>query len=292
MVYPTDEETFDERVSPNFISKTHPNLIQEFLKRLQDFLGYGGRLHDKFGMVMPPGGMIEWPDVDAIAGWLLCDGKQYNGAHSDYSDLYAVIGKKYGGGAASLFHVPDRRGYFTRGYSKIPSISFLPEYVAHTEDKIWFAAQKFYRTGFPVRFTTDDTLPPPLVINTTYFLRWSSVDWFWICTTRANAFNGIFIDLTGVGAGTSYVHPYIEEDKDSRLKLVAGGNDGEDLGSYQEDEFKIHRHETFNDANKVNDGPDFRSIRHVTGNDDSPTSYVGGVETRPRNVNVNYIIKR
>ena len=58
MVYPADEETFDERVSPEFIKDDHLNLVQSFLKRLQDFLGYGGRLHDKTGLVMPVGAML------------------------------------------------------------------------------------------------------------------------------------------------------------------------------------------------------------------------------------------
>lgn len=310
MVYPADEETFDERVSPEFVRDDHLNLIQAFLKRLQDFLGYGGRISDKFGIIVPPGVMFEWPDVAAPSGFLLCDGKQYDGAHSDYADLYAEIGKKYGGGAGSLFHVPDRRGYFTRGYSKIPTISFVPGSVSIEAESIALSGQKFHRTGFPVRFTTDDTLPAPLVINTTYYLHWAGAETFHICTSRANAFAVVVINLTTVGVGTSYCHPYVEEDKDSRLKLAEGGNDGEDLGSYQEDAFQKHYHKILDDIDrgvwrsavmelgafmtaylKVGWTAESYNAKDVYSDGSFPTPRET-VESRPRNVNVNYIIKR
>jgi len=291
-MYPTDEETFNERVSPEFIKDDHLNDIQAFLKRLQDFLGYGGRLHDKFGLVLPTGSWVGFGGLTAPDGWLLCDGKAYDYTHSDYADLYAVIGGKYGTPWVDYFNVPDFRGYFFRGYSKIPSVNFVPADVNVGQNRITLSGQTFHRTCFPVRFTTADTLPAPLAINTTYFLYIHPADDVYICASRPDSLTATFIVLTTQGVGTHTIHPYIEEDKDTRVRLTCNSGSQEDLGSYQEDEFKTHRHETFNDANKVNAGVNFRSIRHITGNDDSPTSYVGGVETRPRNVNVNYIIKR
>lgn len=306
MVYPADEETFDERTSPEWVRQGHLNSVQEFLKRIQDFLGYGGRLHDKTGLVIPPGAMIEWPDVAPPSGWLLCDGQEYLRAGADYVDLFAVIGTKYGSRDEFHFNVPDRRGLFTRGYSKIPSIDFTTTDVDIGEDMLRFTGQEFYRAGIPVRFTTAGTLPAPLVINTTYYIIFLPEVWFRICTSRANALAGIYLDITSVGAGVSTVHPYIEEDKDSRLALTVGGNAGEDLGSYQEDEHKKHRHFTVIDGEATSSiSPGMPTAEYwASGADNAynlkttsgeanydPSSYSGGVESRPRNVNVNYIIK-
>lgn len=310
MVYPNDEETFDARNTPEFIREGHLNSIQQFLKRIQDFLGYGGRLSDKFGIIVPPGVMFEWPDVAAPSGFLLCDGKSYSRTHADYVDLFNVIGTKYGALTGSVFSVPDRRGLFTRGYCKIPTISFVPGDVDIGTDRIGLTAQAFNRGALPVRFTTDDTLPPPFLINTTYYTIYDGSDDVGFATTRANAIALTKINITGIGAGTSYVHPYLEEDKDSRLKSAYGGNDGEDLGSYQPDAFQGHWHYVYDSGTGLyydNDGPDGAGAQTMKihagqpgassrggplATDPAYGAYRVSVETRPRNVNVNYIIKR
>ena len=306
MTYPTDEETFAARATPEWIREGHLNSIQQFLKRIQDFIGYGGRLHDETGLVMPVGAMLEWPDVAAPSGFLLCDGHSYDGALSAYSDLYAVIGTKYGGFGGTLFNVPDRRGLFTRGYSKVASIEFLPADVNTTLDYIDIEGQEFNRCAFPVRFSTTDTLPAPLAINTTYYtMRLADVGWekYWFfATSRANALARTKIVLTTQGAGTHTVYPYLEEDKDTRLKMTYGGNDGEDLGSYQPDAFQAHYHALFQNISDT--GGALGGINSAWTIDtpqmavqDATTDGVHGTprktyETRPRNVNVNYIIKR
>lgn len=294
MVYPANEETFDERVSPGFVRDDHLNLVQAFLKRLQGFLGYGGRLHDKTGLVMPVGSIIAFGGETAPDGWLLCDGKRYNWTVTEYVDLFNVIGMNYGRETPGFFNVPDLRGYFIRGYSKIPTISFVPGDVFISSNAISLDGQKFNRTGFPVRFTTDDTLPPPLAINTTYYIHWHSSDSYGFCATRADALNGVRIDLTNIGSGTSYCHPYVEEDKDNRLKLTCDGNDGEDLGSYQDSAFLAHVHQTNVNIHNTVGWLDVNSAYFGKGgNYGSGKTYAeGAVESRPRNVNVNYIIKR
>jgi len=310
MVYPADEETFDERVSPEFIRDDHSNLIQAFLKRLQDFLGYGGRVHDKFGLVYPVGGWIGYGGLTAPNGWLLCDGKAYDYTDSDYSDLYAVIGIKYGSPWVDYFNVPDFRGCFCRGYSKIASVNFDPADVNTTTDRITLSGQTFHRTCFPVRFTTSDVLPAPLAINTTYFLYIAPNDEVLICTNRDNALAATKIILTTQGTGTHTIHPYIEEDKDTRVKLTSNSGDQEDLGSYQEDAFQKHYHKVLDfeayviyrsdwNARSTWSGP--RSYSDWYENAfNAKDIYTDGsfpepketIETRPRNVNVNYIIKR
>jgi len=294
VVYPADEETFDARATPEFIRQGHLNSIQQFLKRIQDFLGYGGRLHDEKGLVNPVGIISPYAGLSAPSGWLLCDGELYNGAASDYADLYAVIGQKYGAGAGDYFHVPDLRGVFLRGLSKTPDRTFDNTKVWPVPDEIVIFNHEYHRTGFPIRLTTSDTLPAPFLINTTYYVIRVDVGTIQLAASRANAFAGTQIDITTSGAGTQTVHSYLEEDEDSRLKLADGGNDGEDLGSYQPDEFDSHAHSISPTAIRYDylNGATSGTAILAGANQIFGTAATGGSETRPRNVNVNYIIKR
>lgn len=49
------------------------------------------------------------------AGWLLCDGTQYDGTAPEYTQLYEVIENTWGGTGAADFKVPELRGFFLRG---------------------------------------------------------------------------------------------------------------------------------------------------------------------------------
>ncbi len=307
MVYPIDEETFDPRVTPEFIKEGHLNSIQAFLKRIQDFLGYGGRISDKFGVMVPPGVQWEYTGETAPAGFLLCDGSLYLHDHADYADLFAVIGYKYGEGIGSRFRVPDTRGQFQRGWGDIPTISFVPGNVTTGTDDIDFVGSKFRKTGIPVRFTTDDTLPAPLVINTTYYIISEFGVTCKIATSRALAMAGTQIDITTTGAGTSYVHWYPEDDNAARLVSAPGGADGENLGSWQGDELKAHSHFTVKIGEATSSLSTTKPIAEWWDSganssyqlnsrsgeaDYCPSEEVGEVEGRPKNLYINHIIKR
>lgn len=309
MTYPADEETFNARVSPEWIKEGHLNAIQQFLKRIQDFLGYGGRLHDKTGLVIPVGVELGYTGETAPSGWLLEDGMRYNGTADDYIDLWNVIGLKYGGTGQADFAVPDRRGFFVRGWTNIPVKSFVPGDVDIDDDTIIIEEGLYNRIGFPVRFTTDDTLPVPFVINTTYYLAQAIGGELEFSTTWQNAIDGVIINITNIGSGTSYIHPYNEEDAVSRIISAKGGASGADLGSYQHDALQGHYHEV---KNLNGDGLIKREERGTgTGNVvrnttwstyrfnardiyDDPSHGVAKValETRVRNVYTNFIIKR
>jgi len=56
-------------------------------------------------------------------------------------------------------------------------------------------------TGIAVRFTTTDTLPAGLAVDTDYFLIYSSVKNFKVATTYANADDGTAINITDAGTG-------------------------------------------------------------------------------------------
>lgn len=291
MAYPEDEETFDVKNVLDWIRKGHLNSVGSLLKRIQDFLGYGGRLHDKTGLVMPVGAEMGYTGETAPEGWLLEDGEHYNGTTSTYIDLWNVIGLKYGGTAQGHFAVPDRRGFFVRGWTNIPVKSFVPAAVNIGQDTIEIEEGLYNRKGFPVRFSTDDTLPPPFVINTTYYLVQAHGYELEFATTWQNAIDGVKINITGIGAGTSYLHPYNEEDAGSRIISAKGGASGADLGSYQEDEIINHRHLVPTRGALEGGG----AVKFPLASPDVGsryTEYEGGNETRPRNVYTNYIIKR
>ncbi len=63
---------------------------------------------------LPVGTIIAWAgEAKSVpAGWMLCDGKAMNTAV--YKDLYAVIGRRWGG-SGYTFYLPDLRGRFLRG---------------------------------------------------------------------------------------------------------------------------------------------------------------------------------
>lgn len=110
-------------------------------------------------------------------------------------------------------------------------------------------------------------------------------------TFRLPDLRGRFLRGTDYGAGT-------DPDTNLRISLYSGGNNGNKVGSYQSDTIGNHRHElrpgeivelnilTGVTNNKgVPSGSSLRSqaVRHV--------GFEGGNETRPKNANVNFIIR-
>ena len=63
------------------------------------------------GTIMPFAGEI----TKLPAGWLFCDGTEYDGTSPEYFQLYNVI-KNTWGGTGTAFNVPELRGYFLRGH--------------------------------------------------------------------------------------------------------------------------------------------------------------------------------
>jgi microcystin-dependent protein len=88
-------------------------------------------------------------------------------------------------------------------------------------------------------------------------------------------------------------------DADSRQAWYAGSNSGNNVGSNQMDEFTSHQHQYqdyFPDAKVEVDKPDtFSSTAFPYDNRNNSvrntTSNPGGSETRPKNINVHYIIR-
>lgn len=101
---------------------------------------------------------------------------------------------------------------------------------------------------------------------------------------RVPDLRGVFLRGRDSGKGT-------DPDAASRSALSSGGATGDAVGSYQQDSFKIHRHGLIIEDTEAGDdgGSTHYEIRNRRqGN----TDYTGGNETRPKNMYVNYIIKR
>jgi hypothetical protein len=99
--------------------------------------------------------------------------------------------------------------------------------------------------------------------------------------------------LRGLDGGANY-----DPDRSTRTALLAGGNIGDNIGSFQLDQFKLHNHtngsyqellqyaQGFNSSGSEDTSPGEPDVLHY-----APMLDAGGNETRPVNVNVNYIIK-
>lgn len=62
----------------------------------------------------PVGAILKWSSRVVPVGWKECDGSSLS--QTDYAELYAVIGKTYGG-TSTKFNLPDYQDWFTRGWN-------------------------------------------------------------------------------------------------------------------------------------------------------------------------------
>ncbi|NEN92589.1 MAG: tail fiber protein [Okeania sp. SIO3H1] len=93
--------------------------------------------------------------------------------------------------------------------------------------------------------------------------------------------------VRGVDSGTGR-----DPDAADRTASATGGNTGDNVGSLQGDAFKEHSHKIKFDNSFQSNGPNSDSRRGRFQNDfDLSTNSVGGSETRPKNIYVNWIIK-
>lgn len=83
-------------------------------------------------------------------------------------------------------------------------------------------------TGQPVRVGTDDTMPAPLVADTTYYAIYATANTFQLATTNANAVAGTQIDLTAQGVGN---HALYYGNKETFAAAITGGEPSGSLGA-------------------------------------------------------------
>jgi microcystin-dependent protein len=94
-------------------------LLQSQITALQAGTGIGPDGGTLTVPTTPSGTVVAFPGpvANIPAGWVLCDGTQYNATTDPtYAALFAAIGTANGGVAGTKeFNVPDYRGYFLRG---------------------------------------------------------------------------------------------------------------------------------------------------------------------------------
>jgi microcystin-dependent protein len=78
---------------------------------------------------LPVGSIIQFGGTNLPQGFLLCDGSSVS--TNIYADLYAAIGKQWGGSGTN-FNVPDLRGQFLRGWSGTATNSVDPDVYSRT----------------------------------------------------------------------------------------------------------------------------------------------------------------
>jgi microcystin-dependent protein len=147
----------------------------------------------------------------------------------------------------------------------------------------------------------SDTIPSKyLLVNQASLSRTTYSQLFSVIGTAfgaadSNSFNlppsGAFIRITAGGSGN-------DPDRNSRTASAPGGNTGDNVGSFQSDEIKSHRHAlnypNENDENQGFPASGFKAVwatdRNVASGSDAMLN-TGGNETRPVNVNFNLIVK-
>ncbi len=63
----------------------------------------------------PTGSVVPHSSAVAPAGWVLCDGRTYDGTTEQFKPLWLLIGTTYGGSSQSAFMVPNLGGRTPRG---------------------------------------------------------------------------------------------------------------------------------------------------------------------------------
>lgn len=247
-------------------------------------------------LLMPTGAVLPYTGTAAPTGFLLCQGQAVS--RSTYSSLFNVIGTAYGSGDGSTtFNVPDLRGMFLRGV--MPTLTANGSGSA-SGNNATFTAHGYNRTGMKVRMTAGALTG--LATNTDYYVIVVGANTLAFATTLANAQSGTKITISGTN--TAVINQYI--DPSARAALAPGGNTS-GVGSFQEDSTQGHKHSIGQEGGSTPTGVPANSVSFFGGNTVSATNTaamnatpiadgVNGTprtspETRPQNVNVNYMIK-
>lgn len=130
----------------------------------------------------------------------------------------------------------------------------------------------------------DNSSPAYTALFKAIQYNWGSSDH----STHFNLPNTMGMFLRGVSSSSGN-----DPDTDARTQLTAGANGGNNVGSYQGDEFRSHNHRIAGPATTGNIiGSDINFYNeYVRRQTPIYSDNTGGNETRPKNVYVNYIIK-
>lgn len=247
----------------------------------KDSDGIENEIQTSLTPTIPTGSIMPFAGASTPSGWLFCDGSAVSRA--TYSDLFTAIGEAYGqGDNATTFNLPDLRYSFLRGRG--PDTSATGSGTASSSNAT-FTAHGFTRTGIRVRLTSG-TLSG-LSSGTDYWVIVVDTNTLAFALSYADALTGTKIAISG--ANSAVIGQWMDPDLSSRTALQVGGNTGDNVGSFEADEFKSHTHELL----ALTAGAAGAStVTLTTGGVNYPSNQAsGGNETRPMNILVNYIIK-
>ena len=250
--------------------------------------------------VIPSGTITAFGGTNIPAGWLLCDGRLVTSAQ--YPRLYGAIGKSWGGvpdGPIVNFNLPDLRGQFLRGVDSMADLTLLPIAIVTTNDTLILTNHGINRSGYPLLLSNSGgSLPSPLSSGTIYYAIVVDLNTIKLAITENNASANLSIDITTAGTGMHKVVSAIDPDKAGRIKETAGGNVGNQVGTFQSDVVGAHQHNLYlGSLSLVLGNPGNANTVYNSTTQVSPVTYVTpsgsgiGSETRPKNTYVHYIIK-
>jgi microcystin-dependent protein len=254
--------------------------------------------------IYPDGGGTSWSEEQSLT----TDG---------FGVFTAVIGSKQPNSFKNIDFAADR--YFLKvevkvsgSYQVLSDTELLSVPYAKTADKALtadYATGAFFPAGIIAPFAGPDTKVPAgwLLCNgqglksADYPALYNTIGTAWGngsencpgggCNFNAPDLQGVFI--RGMD-GTRGLDP----DKSGRTAIHAGGSTGNNVGSYQADQYYSHTH-NYDDVYNDDSSRGGTVLNHEAADGDGTAIYnwtktstaSGGNETRPRNAYVNYIIK-
>lgn len=190
--------------------------------------GQNANMSDFTGMIWMYAGSA------APTGWLLCDGSAVSRA--TYADLFALISTTYGAGDGSTtFNIPDLRSSVPLGAGqRTRTMSFNgASAVDPSTDIITVTSNDWLHTGQAVALT-GSALPTGLSATTYYVIRVSATE-IKLATSRANADDGVAVDITADGSGTCTLTQTL-------TSRTLGATGGEEEHTLQTEEMASHTH--------------------------------------------------
>lgn len=231
------------------------------------------------------GMIVMYGSATPPTGFLLCNGQAVS--RTTYADLFAVTSTSYGvGDGSTTFNVPDLRSSFPVGYGqKTKAFTFNDAAVNTGTDVITVTSNKYLYDGKAVVLSTNGTLPTGLSA-TTYYVIYVSDTTIKLATSRANADDGIAVDITAAAGGGTHTLTL------TLTSRAMGDEGGEESHTIQTEELASHAHTAPNYS--VGSNSVFAEDSSGAPSSGLSTNAAGGDtphNTMPPFVTVNYIIK-
>lgn len=221
--------------------------------------------------LVPTGAILPYPITKAPSGWLSCDGS--NVSRSTYSALFAIL-------------CPTTTITFTVGSNQV-------NWTSHP-----------FVVNDRVQFTTSGSLPTGVTASTTYYVQSVvSANAFTLASTVGGSLLTMSGSPTGTHTGravgwglgdgsTTFGIPDFRGEFLRGYDFSRGVDTGRYIGAAQGDQIQDHIHTIPFTSGAV--GGYSIPVSGTSGssqNTSNPTTGNHGTETRPRNINVHYIIK-